>query len=67
MTQGVPRQPCPAHQMNVQEFSALWVALHEAPDLTTEFGLPQSDPPEIGSQGVVFEVLAGKRVLNCAR
>jgi HTH-type transcriptional regulator / antitoxin HigA len=29
-----------------------------------EFGLTQSDIPEIGSQGVVSEVLNGKRQLN---
>lgn len=32
--------------------------------LMQEHGLRQSDLPEIGSQGVVSEVLAGKRVLN---
>ena len=32
--------------------------------LTTEDRLRQSDLPEIGSQGVVSEVLAGKRALN---
>jgi HTH-type transcriptional regulator / antitoxin HigA len=32
--------------------------------LMTEHGLRQSDLPEIGSQGVVSEVLAGKRALN---
>ena len=32
--------------------------------LMHEHGLRQSDPPELGSQGVVSEVLAGKRALN---
>lgn len=32
--------------------------------LMTEHGLRQTDVPEIGSQGVVSEVLAGKRQLN---
>lgn len=32
--------------------------------LMAEHGLRQSDLPEIGSQGVVSEVLAGKRALN---
>lgn len=32
--------------------------------LMTQHGLKQSDLPEIGSQGVVSEVLAGKRELN---
>ena len=32
--------------------------------LMDELGLRQSDLPEIGSQGVVSEVLAGKRQLN---
>jgi HTH-type transcriptional regulator/antitoxin HigA len=32
--------------------------------LMDEHGLRQSDLPEIGSQGVVSEVLAGKRQLN---
>jgi HTH-type transcriptional regulator/antitoxin HigA len=32
--------------------------------LVREHGLRQSDLPEIGSQGVVSEVLAGKRELN---
>ena len=32
--------------------------------LMIEHGLRQSDLPEIGSQGVVSEVLAGKRALN---
>ena len=32
--------------------------------LLTERGLRQSDLPEIGSQGVVSEILAGKRALN---
>ena len=32
--------------------------------LMQEHGLRQSDLPEIGSQGVVSEVLAGKRALN---
>jgi HTH-type transcriptional regulator/antitoxin HigA len=29
-----------------------------------QHGLKQSDLPEIGSQGVVSEILAGKRALN---
>jgi len=33
-------------------------------DLRAEDGLRQSDLPEVGSQGVVSEVLAGKRTLN---
>ena len=32
--------------------------------LMDEHGLTQSDPPEIGSQGVVSEILSGKRELN---
>jgi len=32
--------------------------------LMTEHGLRQSDLPEIGSQGVVSEILAGRRELN---
>ena len=32
--------------------------------LMREHGLRQSDLPEIGSQGVVSEILAGKRELN---
>lgn len=32
--------------------------------LMEEHGLTQSDLPEIGSQGVVSEVLSGKRELN---
>ncbi len=32
--------------------------------LMDEHGLAQKDPPEIGSQGVVSEVLAGRRRLN---
>jgi HTH-type transcriptional regulator/antitoxin HigA len=32
--------------------------------LMDEHGLTQSDLPEIGSQGVVFEILRGKRALN---
>ncbi len=32
--------------------------------LMNEHGLRQSDLPEIGSQGVVSEILAGKRELN---
>ena len=32
--------------------------------LKQQHGLRQSDLPEVGSQGVVNEVLAGKRVLN---
>jgi HTH-type transcriptional regulator / antitoxin HigA len=34
------------------------------PYLMAEHGLRQADLPEIGSQGVVSEVLAGKRELN---
>ncbi len=29
-----------------------------------EYGLTQSDLPEVGSQGVVSEILSGKRELN---
>jgi HTH-type transcriptional regulator/antitoxin HigA len=32
--------------------------------LMEEHGLTQSDLPEVGSQGVVSEILAGKRALN---
>ncbi|MBP9500705.1 MAG: hypothetical protein KBF17_00945, partial [Candidatus Promineofilum sp.] len=32
--------------------------------LMEEHGLRQSDLPEVGSQGVVSEVLSGKRELN---
>ena len=32
--------------------------------LMTEHGLKQTDLKEVGSQGVVSEILAGKRVLN---
>ena len=32
--------------------------------LMEEHGLTQSDLPEVGSQGVVSEILGGKRVLN---
>ena len=32
--------------------------------LMLQYGLRQSDLPEVGSQGVVSEVLAGKRALN---
>lgn len=32
--------------------------------LMDEHGLKQSDLPEVGSQGVVSEILAGKRQLN---
>ena len=32
--------------------------------LMTQHGLTQSELPEVGSQGVVSEVLAGKRALN---
>ncbi len=32
--------------------------------LMTEHGLTQSSLPEIGSQGVISEILAGKRTLN---
>lgn len=49
-------------------------AVHHAPPAThplavlrflmQQHGLTQSDLPEIGSQGVVSEVLAGKRALN---
>lgn len=48
--------------------------VHPWPDTTTpatalaflmqQHGLRQSDLPEVGSQGVVSEVLAGKRALN---
>lgn len=33
-------------------------------DLMEEHGLNQSDLPEVGSQGVVSEILSGKRELN---
>jgi len=32
-----------------------------------QHGLTQSDLPEIGSQGVVSEILSGKRELNARR
>ena len=51
-----------------------WEADDEMPDaasgvemlhhLMTEQGLRQSDLPEIGSQGVISEILAGRRELN---
>lgn len=45
-----PRQPVPAREM---------IRL-----LMNQHGLRQSDLPEIGSQGVVSEILHGKRALN---
>ncbi len=40
------------------------MARHQHAGLMEEHGLRQSDLPEIVSQGVVSEVLAGKRRLN---
>jgi HTH-type transcriptional regulator/antitoxin HigA len=39
----------------------VWRRLHY---LMAEHGLAQSDLPEVGSQGVVSEILRGKRKLN---
>jgi HTH-type transcriptional regulator/antitoxin HigA len=33
-------------------------------ELMTEWGLTQSDLPEVGTQSVISEILAGKRALN---
>lgn len=54
----------------VEKYEAEHVPIPEATPtavlkfLMREHGLRQSDLPEIGSQGVVSEVLAGKRELN---
>jgi HTH-type transcriptional regulator/antitoxin HigA len=48
------------HYDDVPAASGVEVLRH----LMREHGLRQSDLPEIGSQGVVSEVLSGKRVLN---
>ena len=47
---------------NVPEF--LGDSVHVLRSLMSEHGLKQSDMKEIGSQGVVSEVLSGKRSLN---
>lgn len=49
------QQYYPAPQASAQDILAY---------LMTEHGLKQSDLPEIGSQGVVSEILRGKRELN---
>lgn len=54
----------------IAAYEAKYVALPEVsgPDvlatLMEEHGLRQADLPEVGSQGVVSEILAGKRLLN---
>lgn len=48
------------HFSVIPEASGVEVLQH----LMVEYGLKQSELPEIGSQGVVSEILSGKRILN---